>query len=154
MDLYLELLAHRSESAVESLLRAFSFIPKEKRDWKPADPSRNALEILNHAAYWTLYFTRILRGEGPWPVSEEEWPRSTQATQDGEKAQRLAEEGGKEFVEAVKKLSPEDLKREVELPWGKETFGQVIWDNYWHLSYHEGQLNYLQTMLGDTEHHW
>ena len=154
MDSYLEALTHRSRSAVESFLKAFSFLPEDKRQWKPADTSRTALEILSHATYWTLYFTRILRGEGPLQVSEEEWLGSTQAIQDMEKAQKLAEESGKEFVKAVRKLSAEDLEREVELPWGRETLAKVVWDNYWHLGYHEGQLNYLQTMLGDTEHHW
>ncbi len=135
------------------LVSGISFVPKEKRSWKPAATSRSAQDILAHATYWNLYFTRFLRGEGAWDVAEDAWTRSTKELKDSEQAQKLTEKSNREFVAAIEKLSTKDLEKEVELPWGQRTLYQVILDNFWHITYHVGQLNYIQTQLGDTEDH-
>jgi uncharacterized damage-inducible protein DinB len=142
----------RAESAVNKLVKGVVNVPEEKRGWKLADTSRSALDILNHASYWTLFMGRTLAGES-LPASEEEWLSATPELKDPEGARELAERIGREFVAVVQALSSQDLEREVEMPWGQQTVAQVILDNYWHLSYHEGQLNYIQTLLGDTEDH-
>ena len=128
-----------------------SFVPEEKRSWKPAGTSRSAREILAHATYWNLYFMRLLRGEKTWEMDEETWTRSTKELQDSDQALKLAEKSGKDFVASFEKVAPKDLEKKVELPWGHRTLYQVALDNFWHLTYHVGQLCYIQTMLGDTQ---
>jgi len=36
---------------------------------------------------------------------------------------------------------------EVQMPWGMMTLAQIISYPYWDMSYHEGQINYLASML-------
>ena len=130
-----------------------AFVPQEKRNWKPAATSRSAQDILAHTTYWNLFFTRLLRGEGSWDVAEDAWTRSTKELKDSEQAKKLAEKSAKDLSIAIEKLSPQDLGKEVDLPWGKQTLQGVALSGLWHLTYHVGQLFYMQTMLGDTEDH-
>jgi uncharacterized damage-inducible protein DinB len=146
-------LAHHAEWVANSLANAISYVPKGKQSWKPAATTRSAQDILAHATYWNLYFTRLLQGQEPLSASEEAWTGSTKELKDSEQARKLAEQSGKDFVAAIGRLSDRDLTREVELPWGRRTLYQVVLDNYWHLTYHFGQLCYIQTALGDTQDH-
>jgi uncharacterized damage-inducible protein DinB len=52
-------------------------------------------------------------------------------------------------------LNEADLDREVTMPWGA-TFpiATAIFLPASHMTYHDGQINYIQTLLGDAKFHW
>ena len=41
-----------------------------------------------------------------------------------------------------------DLSVEVAMPWGPMTLSQLAAYPYWNMTYHEGQINYIASMLG------
>lgn len=59
------------------------------------------------------------------------------------------------FVEALKSASDEKLGSMVTAPWGSELplmmMAHVASSHLW---YHDGQLNYMQCLLGDGDYHW
>lgn len=58
------------------------------------------------------------------------------------------------FLEAVQGLSDELLIEPVETEDGPTTRFQQCRFIVWHTGYHSGQLNFIQTLLGDDQWHW
>jgi hypothetical protein len=57
--------------------------------------------------------------------------------------------------DAIDSLSDADLEGDIQMPWGFVMPAAVaIFLPDSHMSYHDGQLNYIQTLLGDTKFHW
>ena len=150
----LEKLISRSETSAAALLKGLQYVPKEKRDWKPAPSALSAQEIAAHATYWTIYFTQAVKVEKLPEPAEDAWKAQTKELKDAAQTEKLVERVHQEFITAVKGLSEKDLSREVQLPWGKGTVAETVGGNYWHLTYHQGQLSYIQTLLGDREDHF
>jgi hypothetical protein len=51
-------------------------------------------------------------------------------------------------VRAIQSVPEGDLGLEIAMPWGPVTVAQMISYPYWNMSYHEGQINYIASMLG------
>ncbi|MBI1742148.1 DinB family protein [Candidatus Acetothermia bacterium] len=150
----LQKLISRSESATAAFMKGLQFVPKEKRDWKPAPSSRSASEIAAHTTYWTIYFTKAIKGEKLTDPAEDAWKASTKELKDSAQTEKLVERVHQDFITAVKGLSEKDLDRVVEFPWGKENVAKALDGGIWHANYHQGQLNYIQTLLRDQEDHF
>ena len=149
----IKLLISSFEGAHAELLKGNDYIPGKKRAWKPETATRSAIEILNHVSYWNHFFARPLDGKANLQTPEDEWISSKSEMQTAEGAREAAEKASHLFLKALSTLSDKQLSDEVALPWGKASLQQVILSNYNHLSYHIGQLNYIQTLLGDGESH-
>ncbi len=59
-----------------------------------------------------------------------------------------------EFLAAVKSMSHDELVGEVATGRGPSTRLGCCRFVAWHAGYHGGQLNYVQTLLGDDQWHW
>ena len=56
---------------------------------------------------------------------------------------------------AIDTFSEADLGKEVAMPWGAKFPAMVaILLPTSHMTYHDGQINYIQTLFGDAEFHW
>ena len=59
------------------------------------------------------------------------------------------------FVEALSQADDATLNKVVMAPWGLEapllSLAHVISSHIW---YHDGQLNFIQCLLGDGKYHW
>ena len=61
-----------------------------------------------------------------------------------------------ELLQAVANFPDESLEEEVSLPFGggmTMTMAEVIGLHWWNITYHLGQINQIQLMLGDTQMH-
>ena len=63
-------------------------------------------------------------------------------------ALRLLRENTAVVVDAIGAVSDADLAVNVETPFQTRTLAQIIAYPYWNMSYHEGQINYIASMLG------
>ena len=54
-------------------------------------------------------------------------------------------------VAVVGALADEDFAAEIQMPWGAMTMAQIAEYPYWNAKYHEGQINFIASMLGDTQ---
>jgi hypothetical protein len=142
----------RARNNAIAFAKAARHIPADKHDWKPAPSARSAAEILAHTAYWNVVLTEPLRGK-TLDVAEDDWIKSQADFQDPKRAEALARQTGEAFAAAVEGLRETDYEKQTSLPWGEESLYHVVLGNLWHLTYHSAQLNYIQTLLGDTEEH-
>ena len=59
------------------------------------------------------------------------------------------------LIAKIEKLDPSALDREVTAPWGQPiSLGGMLLLGISHTTYHDGQLNYIQTLYGDDKFHW
>jgi hypothetical protein len=51
-------------------------------------------------------------------------------------------------VEAIRNLTDEDMRSELQMPWGPMSLEQIAAYPYWNAKYHEGQINFIASILG------
>lgn len=138
----------------QSLVNGLSFVPAEKRSWKPAPTAHSAQEIFGHAVGALSFVQALIKGKAAERPSAEQQAQYLKQFEKLEQAKAVARDNFQSFVKTVDGLSEKDLQQEVSAPFGgKIPCSQLIVLAARHTAYHLGQLCYLQTILGDTEDH-
>jgi len=131
---------------------AMEFIPEEKRRWKAGGCAKTPMDIYLECVVTYLWAAKLLRGES---VDWAQLARKAQEFSDFEKAKALAEQWQQEFFSAMDEVSQSRLEDKIDPGWGeKMPLGQFLFLPSYHVCYHCGQLNYVQTLLGDGEMHF
>jgi hypothetical protein len=123
------------------------FIPEDRLAWKPAPTACSALEIINHAAGYITGMLPVLSG-GEFASSQ------FSPANNLKEAQELITSRAEEYAAALRRLSPADLGRTVNLPYGSFPLAQAAVMPVVDLIHHHGQICYIQMLLGDTEDHF
>jgi uncharacterized damage-inducible protein DinB len=58
------------------------------------------------------------------------------------------------LVTAILAVTDDQLETEFETPWGPYSLADGCLHAYWNMGYHEGQINYIQTLYGDFAEHY
>jgi len=142
-------IANATLKATAELLAAFDRLPEGKQNWKPESTSRSALDQLAECTLLNGYSADlILARKWTMDVSRYFQEKEELAAQDIEQTKKQLQENSKRIVAAIQTLSPADLDIEIELPWTKQTLAECIAYPYWNMTYHQGQINYIASMLG------
>lgn len=147
--------------AYNSLKSAFSVygqdleaLPEDAYAKKLGGVARTVADITHEICLVNDHICMVLRGEeaSAWP--DEGWitaPEDRQTKVEVLEAFRANEAAALATVEA---LTEEDMEAVVQTEHGDRTgFSRVNFMTL-HLWYHSGQLNYIQTLLGDGGWHW
>ena len=123
--------------------------PQERLDWTPTAEASSKSRSVRDQAEEVIKFNRgiaaVLRGES----TDLNAPYEAPATQAGLVREIAA--SGKEFADAVRTLSPESLQKTHDFGFGAFPLGAWIEICQGNMMYHGGQVNYIQTLFGDTE---
>lgn len=132
--------------SAETLCKDASFVPSESLDWKPMEHGKSVNEILSECAKGNMALAAAVRGEDPKDMD-------TSVDFDALKGCVMA--SAKEVCDAIDSLSDEDLGKEAQMPWGQIfPMAAAIMLPTSHMNYHDGQINYIQLLLGDLKFHW
>ncbi|MCA1596930.1 MAG: DinB family protein [Chloroflexi bacterium] len=147
-----EFLAAATEKAAKDLQTAVTRLPAEKRSWSPAPTSRSALDQAAECAILGPGMIEII-AERKWPNFDfAQYQQEREAlAQHWEEIRRRLDEGIPRVMAAIRSVPDEDLGVTVEMPWGVMTLAQIMSYPYWNMSYHEGQINYIASILGCLE---
>ena len=143
-----EFIATGTEKATADLLHAFERTTIEKRGWEP-EGGRSARNVLAECAIMTGGIADIVK-EGKVPEFDMAKFYADLALLDtDEKAIGALKAGTDKMVGVIKSLPDSKLDVPIESPWG--TYSTAAWaaQAMTHNSYHEGQINYIQTLYGD-----
>ena len=138
----------KTKEAHRHLLTGLRYIPDDKLDWVPMGPAKSPRRIALECAAAYKLFAQMVRGE---PLDWGQPDPSAYPTRESVVA--ALDAGLADFEAALQALSAEQLAEKRRVPWGEMAVGEIIWLAFWHNVYHDGQLNYIQTLLGDTEMH-
>lgn len=154
-----ELIVRQTQRALEDTLRAAAALPADRLDWQPAPTSRSALNQLQEIAVSAEWFLPLLEG-GQLPAFDDHARREAarlKASLDTLDACRVyARDSTARLCHAIAHFPDERLDDEISLPFGggmMMTMADVLGLHAWNLTYHLGQINYIQTLLGDREMH-
>jgi hypothetical protein len=147
-----DFIAEQTDIITEGILRSVRALPTDKLDWKPMGNGRSAIDQLAECASSPQIMMRALSGKG---YSYEEEDRALKnSLKTIEEAERCLREGNAKLLEMIRAMPDEKLAEQIHLPWGDIwRLAEVANMHYWNLVYHVGQINYIQTLLGDFEMH-
>lgn len=141
-----EAAARRTEMAYRDLDALILRTREDRVHWKP-EGAKSVLEIVRETAEVNERWASILR-TGKWVGYDpsREAP-SFLPTLSVARAHLRTTTGL--FVTEVRRFPDHRLDQIISLPWADITGETALFHAFWHMSYHEGQIGYLQTMDGD-----
>ncbi|MBS1724693.1 MAG: DinB family protein [Armatimonadetes bacterium] len=93
-------------------------------------------------------------GENPPDWSFEGWVRAPEDFQSKEAVIAGFKASTDRAIAMAEGLSEDQMSDKVVTEWGETTKYERCRFMATHMMYHSGQLNFIQTLLGDTEWHW
>lgn len=130
-------------------------VPADKAGWKPDSKTKSAKEILEHIAAANSGFAMIIQGQSSGlKLNKADRKDIAIQTKDLKEAIQAVKTSGDKLSQAIGSLNDAQLREKRTMPWGEEwEMPRLLVTASTHLSYHWGQLAYLQTMWGDLEDH-
>ena len=133
------------------LLVALKYTPDDKLDWVSLGKAKTPTEIAAECAMVYRGVVSLIQG-GTIDAPGREMKPEDHATRDG--LLKLLEEALREFASAAEPLTEEQLQEKRQAPWGEDTIAGLLEKAQVHTIWHVGQLNYIQTLWGDSDMHW
>lgn len=143
-------LADMTEKAAADLETALLRLPEEKREWSPMGDARSAIDMVAECAILNGNSINVIQTRVfPPDFSMEEYQRrKVELAKDWSAVQALLKENTAKAVSIIRSVADEDLDVPIQMPWGPMAIRQIMGYPYWNMSYHEGQINYIASMLG------
>ena len=145
-----EFLAESSEKASQQLLEAYLQLPEEKRNWKPAETSRPALDMIVEIALLNEYTAKVIEARAWDFEAVAAYPKEKEAALSWpwEKIEEQVKSSTAHAAAAMRATPDEALGKEMDTSFGKMTLKDLMTYPYWNMSYHLGQVNYIAGLLG------
>jgi hypothetical protein len=147
-------LARATQRAANDLSEAFLRLPEDKRNWVPEGQARTAIDQVAEVAILNGSTAELIQSR-KWDdkAGMDEFFKAKAALVDAgwDKVKSTLDVNTPRAVAAIQALPESDLGVEVQMPWGPMTLEQIISYPYWNACYHEGQINYIASMLGCLE---
>lgn len=155
-----ELAALMTDRASADLTAAALAVPAERLGWKPAESVRSTvMDQLFECTVVSTIWAAVIACRG---VSEDSKPPAyldllnmqAEGKLDTLTPMLAALEQSTHALTAAIRALPEDQTGTVVSVWhGTMPLSECCFYAYWHLVYHEGQINYLQMLYGDQAHY-
>jgi hypothetical protein len=151
-----DLIASLLAEAADALARNARAMPEDRLTWKPMDAGRTALDMIVECGAINGAMPRILESRH-FPDIPSGWMDGFRAEHDTpEKALRLLKDGSDALVAAVRAFPATALDDSIRVPFRggmDKTYAELMMIPYWNMTYHQGQICYVQTLYGDREMH-
>lgn len=145
-----------TERAARSVAENLRAMPPDKQTWRPLDAGRSALSIVQECAVLNRFFARTIRELKAPEWTWEQYNAECATLDTAEKALQALDDATQDLVAAIRSVSETDLTVEVALPFGegfKTSLQDLLFFAHWNMTYHQGQLAYIQTLYGDMQMH-
>ncbi|MBL8059828.1 MAG: DinB family protein [Chthonomonas sp.] len=130
-------------------------IPEDKWNQSFGGCTRPASELTGDALSLLIWMTDALRGNVRTDTEEDVFESTKGLCQTRESSLATLNQVAGEFQTALMATSDEDLNKVITAPFGMDMpvfmLAQIAVSHLW---YHDGQLNYIQCLLGDDKVHW
>lgn len=154
-----EHMVHVTKKAADEAFNAAKAVQSDKLEWSPLDHGRSTLDICRELAMCPSWCLSIISNE-PQPEFNEELMAKIKAEQEQWKTIADCKAECDRRLEILfdyfRNMPDERLAETKWLPYdGGRDFSMPEMMDYprWNFVYHEGQINYIQTLYGDREMH-
>ena len=148
-----QLTARQTQHAARDVIAAAKATRPDKVTWEPLEQGRTVLAQVIECGMANLKWANILRtftySNLPPELRASFADIDTLTT-----ATARVEATAQELVGVLLAVPDERLDTEIETEWGPYNVAEACLHAYWNMIYHEGQINYIQTLYGDKEEHY
>jgi uncharacterized damage-inducible protein DinB len=138
----------------ELLVKDTGYIPEDKLPWCPLGCAKTAADILREIAESNVRISAAVGGEQQG-AAEQEFAKKVEQASGLDELGELVKESARIVCRVLDGLTEADLQKIRPMPWGAPyLLGEAIFLPASHMTYHDGQINYIQTLLGDSRFHW
>jgi hypothetical protein len=149
-----EYVAGQTIRAAEALAHFVQTTEADRLVWQPEGEAgvttRSAFQQISECVQVNGLMAKMLRKEA---VAAPAGPRPDIAFKDGADAQEQLMASARGLADAIRNLADADLDAEYQHPRGLMLGSNLILMAYRNMIYHAGQINFIQTLYGDTEFH-
>ena len=142
-----------AEGAARDVFKAARRVPADKLEWKPLENGRSVLDLCRECAYcplWAIASVKDAIGV-PDPTEGQDYEAAVAAMTTVDACEEACKKHLEQYRAAVLAFPAERLHEQVTIPYGTFPYYQVLFYPLWNFQYHEGQINYIQTLYGDKE---
>lgn len=149
-----ELLLHLTRKQVANTFAAARKLPPNRLEWRPGPGARTALDQLQEFATamdvtWDVYQSRKLS----WSKEvNKAWMEKRSQITDIDELERIANANIDKLAGFLAEFDPADYAERIEVPFSKDyTMADCLALHFWNGAYHEGQINYIASLLPSEE---
>ncbi|CAN5625482.1 hypothetical protein BH11ARM2_BH11ARM2_05190 [soil metagenome] len=135
-------------------LKDLEALPEEAYDKKFGPKVRTITDIVYEVNLVNDSIVRDLLREPNSPFPTGGWLTAPEGSGGKEKVIEAFKASSEKAVATVETFSPEQMEEKVKTEEGESTRTEQVRFMSIHLWYHLGQINYVQTLLGDDVWHW
>jgi hypothetical protein len=149
-----DFVARQTERMADSLAHFIASTPADRLVWHPKGDenaqTRSMLEQIGECVSVNRGFVTLIR-TGELSLPSGGWPDIHFVN--GADAQEQLVMSARELAEALRNMTDDDLTRAYNHPRGPILGENLLLMCYRNMAYHAGQINFIQTLYGDTEFH-
>jgi hypothetical protein len=142
------------KGACGMFLQDLEALPEDAFDRSFGPATRTVADIVYEINLVNDHIGTVLRGEEPFAWPEGKWIKAPEGFRSKDVVIDAFKRSTEKFLATAEAFSPEQMEETVKTEWGERSRFQRCQFVALHLWYHSGQLNFIQTMLGDDEMHW
>jgi hypothetical protein len=150
------LAAEVTREEAQMMARSLAAMPPDRQTWRPLNEGRSALEQVQECIAINYWVADMLTSRAVPPLDREQHEKLVAEYADAEKARTGIVASATVVSAAIESFPPEHLDDTLEMPFQPgmvQSFAQILLMAYWNMAYHNGQINYVQTLYGDREMH-
>lgn len=145
---------NRIEEAAACYVKDFEAIAEEDLARSPGGTARSPFDFTYEVVVVNKRIAARLRRETPPPLQREGWMTAPEEFKSKQGALQAFSASVNEVLAAWDHVSPSHVDDAIETPSGHTTALEMASLCASHLTYHDAQLNYFQSLQGDSEMHW
>jgi uncharacterized damage-inducible protein DinB len=138
----------------ENFRQDLEALPDEAFTKKFSSAARTVADIVYEVNLVNDHVGMVMRGEEPFDWPEGDYIRAPQGFDKKDVVIQAFAKSSRRIVETAESFSAERLQAPLATDRGETTRAERCRFMALHLWYHSGQLNFIQTLLGDAAWHW
>lgn len=146
--------ANLLKGACSIFLQDLQALPEEAFDKSFGPSCRTVADIVYEVNLVNDHVGMVIRGEEAFEWPDEGWIKAPENLRTKDVVIASFEKSSEKTISTVEGFTDEDLEGTVETEHGPRTRFSRCQFMALHMWYHSGQLNFMQTLLGDDGWHW
>lgn len=138
----------------ETFLKDLKALPEEAFTHPFGGKARYVADIVYEVNLVNDHIGMVIRNEEPFDWPEGGWIKAPSEFAGKDHIVGAFEQSWARIQATADALTEADLVTTVDTEWGPRTREERVRFMAWHVGYHDGQLNFIQTLLGDDVWHW